>query len=46
VNDESEEATTSGIIRSDSEMPKLMVDDYMDTENVEYNLNDVFGELN
>jgi hypothetical protein len=41
------ETTTSGIISSNHEMPKLMNTDDMDMENtiVEYNPNDVFGDL-
>jgi hypothetical protein len=46
-NDETKEATTSEIIPSNPEMPKLIDNDNMDMENtiVEYNSNDVFGYL-
>jgi hypothetical protein len=46
-NDETKEATTLGTISSNHEMPKLMDNDDMDMENtiVEYNSNDVFGDL-
>jgi hypothetical protein len=46
-NDETKEATTSGTISSDPEMPKMMDNDDMDMENMimEYNSNDVFGDL-
>jgi hypothetical protein len=46
-NDETKEATTSGIIHSNPEMPKLTDIENMDMENtiVEYNSNDVFGDL-
>jgi hypothetical protein len=47
INNERKEATTSGKIPSDSEMPKMMENDDMGMENmvIEYNLNDVFGDL-
>lgn len=47
-NAEAKGATTSENTFSEAAMPKLTVDDYMDTENtiVEYNSNDVFGDLN
>jgi hypothetical protein len=46
-NDVTKEATTSRIITSNSEMPKLTDNDDMDIENtiMEYNSNDVFGDL-
>jgi hypothetical protein len=46
-NDEIKEATTSGIIPSNPEMPKMTDNDNMDMENtvVKYNLNDVFEDL-
>jgi hypothetical protein len=39
--------TTLGKIHDEAEKPSLMSEDYMDMENtvVEYNLNDVFGDL-
>jgi hypothetical protein len=46
-NDKTKEATTSGTIPSNPELPKVMDNDDMDMENmiVEYNSNDVFGDL-
>jgi hypothetical protein len=46
-NDMTMEATTSGTIHLNPEMPKLSDTDDMDMENtiVEYNPNDVFGDL-
>jgi hypothetical protein len=46
-NDEIKEATTLGTIPSNLEMPRMMDNDDMDTENtnVEYNSNDMFGDL-
>jgi hypothetical protein len=46
-NDMIKEAKTSVIIHSNPEMPKLADNDDMDMENtiVEYNSNDVFGDL-
>jgi hypothetical protein len=46
-NDETKEAITLGTIPSNSEMLKLTDNDDMDMENtiVEYNSNDVFGDL-
>jgi hypothetical protein len=46
-NNETKEATTSGTIPSNPEMPKLTDNDDMNMENmiVEYNSNDVFGDL-
>jgi hypothetical protein len=46
-NDMTKEATTLGIISSNPEMPKLTNTDDMDMKNtiVEYNRNDVFGDL-
>jgi hypothetical protein len=46
-NDETQEATTLGTITSNPEMPKMMNNDDMDMENtiMEYNSNDVFGDL-
>jgi hypothetical protein len=46
-NDETKEATTSKTIPSNPKMPKTMDNDDMDMGNtiVEYNSNDVFGDL-
>jgi hypothetical protein len=46
-NDETKDATTSETIPSNHEMTKLTDNDDMDMENtiVEYNSNDVFGDL-
>jgi hypothetical protein len=46
-NDVSKEATTSGTIPSNPKMPKLTDNDDIDMENtiMEYNSNDVFGDL-
>jgi hypothetical protein len=46
-NDETKDATTSKIVPLNPEMPKLMDNEDMDMENtiVEYNSNDVFGDL-
>jgi hypothetical protein len=46
-NDVTKEATTLGTIPSNPKMPKLADNDDMDIENmiVEYNSNDVFGDL-
>jgi hypothetical protein len=46
-NDETKETITLGTIPSNLEMPKLTDNDDMDMENmiVEYNSNDVFGDL-
>jgi hypothetical protein len=46
-NDETKEATILRTIPSNPEMPKMTDNDDMDTENtiVEYNSNDVFGDL-
>jgi hypothetical protein len=46
-NDVTKEATTSGTIPSHPKMTKLTDNDDMDIENtiVEYNSNDVFGDL-
>jgi hypothetical protein len=46
-NDMTKEATISGTIPSNPEMPKLTDNDDMDMENtiIEYNPNDVFGDL-
>jgi hypothetical protein len=46
-NDMTKEATTSGTMPSNPEMPKLMDNDDMDMENtiMEYNPNDVLGDL-
>jgi hypothetical protein len=46
-NDETKEATTLKTIPLNPEMPKMMDNNGMDMENmiVEYNLNDVFGDL-
>jgi hypothetical protein len=46
-NNETKEATTSGTIPSNPKMPKLTDNDDVDMENmiVEYNSNDVFGDL-
>jgi hypothetical protein len=46
-NDMTKEAKTSVTIHSNPEMPKLADNDDMDMENtiVEYNSNDVFGDL-
>jgi hypothetical protein len=46
-NDEIKEATTSGTIPSNPEMPKMIDNDDMDMENtiMEYNSNDVFGDI-
>jgi hypothetical protein len=46
-NVESIEATTSGKIPVEVDMPNLTVVDYIDMENtiIEYNLNDAFGTL-
>jgi hypothetical protein len=46
-NDMTKEATTLGTIYSSPKMPKLTDTDDMDMENmiVEYNPNDVFGDL-
>jgi hypothetical protein len=47
INDETKEARTSGTIPSNPEIPKLTDNDDMDMENtiMEYNSNDVFGDL-
>jgi hypothetical protein len=46
-NDVTKEATTLGTIHLNLELPKLMNNDDMDMKNtiVEYNSNDVFGDL-
>jgi hypothetical protein len=46
-SDETKEATTSGTISSSPKISKMTDNDDMDMENtiVEYNSNDVFGEL-
>jgi hypothetical protein len=46
-NDETKDTTTSKIVPLNPEMPKLMDNEDMDMENtiVEYNSNDVFGDL-
>jgi hypothetical protein len=46
-NDMTKEATTSGTMPTNPKMPKLMDNDDMDMENtiMEYNSNDVFGDL-
>jgi hypothetical protein len=46
-NDETKEATSSGTIPSNPEMPKMTDNDDMDMENtiIEYNSSDVFGDL-
>jgi hypothetical protein len=46
-NDMTKEASTSGTIPSNPEMPKLIDTDDMDMENtiVEYHSNDVYGDL-
>jgi hypothetical protein len=46
-NDVTKEATTLGTIPSNPKMTKLIDNDDMDMENtiVEYNSNDVFGDL-
>jgi hypothetical protein len=45
-NDASDEATTSDKHPNEAAKPNLMVEDYIDGENmiIEYNLNDVFGD--
>jgi hypothetical protein len=45
-NATSDDATTSGKRPDEDAKPSLMVDDYIDGENmiVEYNSNDVFGD--
>jgi hypothetical protein len=46
-NNMTKEASTSGTLPSNPEMPKLMDNDNMDIENtiVEYHSNDVYGDL-
>jgi hypothetical protein len=46
-NAESNEATTLGKIFDEAEKPSLTVEDYIDEEHtiIEYNLNDLFGDL-
>jgi hypothetical protein len=46
-NDKSNEATTSGEIPEEVDMPNLTVSNYIDMENtaIEYYSNDVFGTL-
>jgi hypothetical protein len=47
-NDVSKEATTSGTKVEDPKIPRMMDQENMDLENtiIEYNSNDVFGDLN
>jgi hypothetical protein len=47
-NAASDEATTSGKIPDEAEKSSLMIKDYIDGENmiIEYNRNDMFGDLN
>jgi hypothetical protein len=43
----SDEATTSGMHPDEAAKPSLMIEDYIDRENmiIEYNSNDMFGDL-